>query len=173
MAGRILSVNLARAAEPNVASRGNGVTGINKRPVDEAELRPPGPKRGGLGGGLVGDVVSNRKFHGGDRQAVYAFAREELDGWEERLGRELPNGFFGENLTTAGLDVDGALIGERWSVGPDAVLEVTCGRTPCATFAKRMGERAWVRRFTEVGRPGAYLAAVSYTHLTLPTNREV
>ena len=52
-------------------------------------------------------------------------AREDLDDWERELGRSLTNGVFGENLTTSGLDVSGALIGERWRIGPEVVLEVT------------------------------------------------
>jgi len=123
-------------------------------------LRAPGPKHGGLGSGLVGDFIGDVRSHGGDRQAVYAFAREELDRWAERLGRELADGLFGENLTTAGLDVDAARVGDRWSVGDEVVLEVTGPRIPCATFAHRMGERGWLRTFTEVGRTGAYLAIV-------------
>ena len=124
-------------------------------------LRAPGPKHGGLGSGLVGDVISDLQHHGGDRQAVYAYAREELDAWEVRLGRELPNGMFGENLTTADLDVDGALVGERWGVGDEVVLEVCGGRVPCATFAHRMGVRGWLKKFTEVARSGAYLSIES------------
>lgn len=161
MSAYVESVNLAVVAEPNPASRGRGLTGIGKQPVASAELRAPGPRRGGLGSGLVGDVISNSKYHGGDRQAVYAYAREELDAWEARLARQIPPGLFGENLTTRGLDVDGALIGERWAVGDEVVLEVCGPRVPCATFAARMGERAWVRRFTEVGRSGAYLSIES------------
>ncbi len=77
----------------------------------------PGVK--GVGGsGLAGDAVCDLRHHGGSDQAVYAFAREELDAWQRLLdGRELANGAFGENLTTAGIDVSGALIGERWRVG--------------------------------------------------------
>ena len=75
------------------------------------------------------------------------------------LGRDLADGMFGENLTTEGLDVDAAVVGERWRVG-SALLEVTGPRIPCATFAAWMGERGWVRRFTERGRTGAYLAVV-------------
>ena len=104
---------------------------------------------------------ATRRHHGGDYQAVYAFAREELDWWAAQLGRELPDGMFGENLTTSGLDVDGALIGERWAVGDEVVLEVCGPRIPCATFAARMGERGWVKRFTDVGRTGAYLSVVT------------
>ena len=132
-------------------------SGIHKRPVDRIEVRDPGPKRGGLGSGVVGDHIGSRKHHGGETQAVYAVAREELDWWGEHLGRELGDGTFGENLTTTGLAVDEAEVGEQWRVG-ETLLEVCGPRVPCATFAKHMAERAWVRRFTERGRTGAYLA---------------
>ena len=132
-------------------------SGIHKRPVDRIEVRDPGPKRGGLGSGVVGDAIISRKHHGGETQAVYAVAREELDWWGEHLGRELGDGMFGENLTTTGLAVDEAEVGEQWRVG-GTLLEVCGPRVPCATFAKHMGERAWVRRFAERGRTGAYLA---------------
>lgn len=138
-----------------------GVTGIDKRPVDGPVLvRAPGPKGSGLGSGLVGDRILDGGHHGGDDQAVYAYAREDLDTWAAELGRELPGGTFGENLTTRGLDVTGALIGERWRVGADAVLEVAVPRTPCNTFAHWMGERGWIKRFTERAAPGAYLRVV-------------
>ena len=156
---RVRSVNVG-TREDNPAKR-VGSTGIGKRPVESAVLRSPGPKRGGLGSGLVGDFIGDARHHGGDAQAVYAFAREELDHWEARLGRELPDGMFGENLTTTGLDVDAARVGDRWAVGDEVVLEVTGPRTPCATFAHRMGEPRWIRTFTEVGRSGAYLAIVT------------
>lgn len=157
MSAHVLSVNLASSAEPNPAKR-VGRTGHGKRPVESAVLRAPGPKRGGLGSGLVGDVISDIQHHGGDRQAVYAYAREELDAWETRLGRELSNGVFGENLTTSGADVDGALVGERWRVGNEVVLEVCGPRVPCVTFAYRMGLPGWLRTFTEAGKSGAYLS---------------
>lgn len=153
----VLSVNLASTPELNPA-KDVGVTGIGKRAVDSAVLRAPGPKHGGLGSGLVGDVISDVMNHGGDRQAVYAYAREELDAWEVRLQRSLGAGAFGENLTTRGLDVDRAVIGERWSVGDEVVLEVCGPRVPCATFAHRMGIRGWLKQFTQVGACGAYLS---------------
>lgn len=159
MTARLHSLNIG-ASEPNPAKK-VGVTGIGKKPVDSATLRAPGPKHGGLGSGVVGDFVADVRHHGGDQQAVYAFAREELDAWQERLGRDLADGLFGENLTTTGLDVDGALLGERWAVGDEVVLEVCGPRVPCATFQARMGERGWIKRFTEIGRTGAYLAVVT------------
>lgn len=156
MTARVLSVNVGSVEEvPGV----QGKTAIRKRPVDEVEVRAPGPKKGGLGSGVVGDGIGQPRHHGGDTQAVYAVAREELDWWGEELGRELPDGMFGENLTTTGLDVDAALLGERWRVGT-AVLEVCGPRIPCSRFAARMGEKGWVRRFSERGRVGAYLGVV-------------
>ena len=78
---------------------------------------------GGLGSGLVGDTIGNQKFHGGDDQAVYAYAREDLDGWETQLDRTLTDGMFGENLTTSGVDVTEARIGERWRIqGADGLV---------------------------------------------------
>jgi MOSC domain-containing protein YiiM len=159
MPAHVASVNIG-SREPSTA-KGVGFTGIRKRSVDSAKLRAPGPKHGGLGSGLVDDFIGDIRSHGGDYQAVYAFAREELDYWERRLGTELANGSFGENLTTSDLDVDAALVGDRWAVGDEVLLEVTGPRIPCATFAARMGVRGWLRIFTEVGRSGAYLSIVS------------
>jgi MOSC domain-containing protein YiiM len=150
----VLSVNAGRLA-PVVGLR--RPSGIHKSPVGRIEVRDPGPKRGGLGSGVVGDDIYSRKHHGGDTQAVYAVAREELDWWGRELGRDLADGMFGENLTTSGLEVDDAEVGEQWRVGT-ALLEVCGPRVPCATFAKHMGEQRWIRRFTERGRTGAYLA---------------
>ena len=58
--------------------------------------------------GLEGDVQADRRVHGGEDQAVYAYAIEDVDWWEAELGRELGPGFFGENLTLRGVDVNGA-----------------------------------------------------------------
>lgn len=138
-----------------------GFTGIDKQPVDSAEFRAPGPKLGGLGSGLVNDFIGDHGHHGGNAQAVYAVAREELDHWERTLARGLADGCFGENLTTIGLDVDGALVGERWLVGDEVdgvILTVTCPRIPCNTFKGAMQEKGWVKTFAEHGRSGAYLS---------------
>ncbi|WP_107095271.1 MOSC domain-containing protein [Streptomyces pactum] len=157
---KLLSVNVGRARAVPYTDHPEGVTGIDKRPADgTVRVTAPGPKGAGASG-LAGDTVCDTRHHGGADQAVYAVAREDLDDWERELGRPLPNGAFGENLTTTGLDVSGTLIGERWRIGPDLVLEVTSGRIPCRTFQGHLGERRWVRRFTEKGAPGAYLRVI-------------
>ncbi|WP_128379161.1 MOSC domain-containing protein [Streptomyces cavernae] len=157
---KLLSVNVGRPKAVPYTDHAEGLTGIDKLPVDGAvRVTAPGPK--GVGGsGVAGDTICELRHHGGDEQAVYAFAREDLDGWERQLGRTLRNGSFGENLTTEGLDVSGAKIGERWRVGAEVLLEVTSGRIPCNTFQGHVGEKGWVRRFTQAGAPGAYLRVI-------------
>ncbi|HEU4733241.1 MAG TPA: MOSC domain-containing protein [Kofleriaceae bacterium] len=155
----VLSVNVGQSRPLEHASM--GVTGIDKRPVTHAvEVRAPGSKRDGLGSGLVGDAICNRRHHGGNDQAVYAYAREDLDIWATELGRPLPSGCFGENLTTAQIDLTAARIGERWRIGDVLVLEVSCPRIPCRTFAGWLGEHGWVETFTRAARPGAYLRVI-------------
>jgi len=156
----VLSVNVG------VPSTGSGKptpTGIGKVPVDRIDVADPGPRRRGPDGegfsGVIGDFIGSGRHHGGSDQAVYAVAREELDHWARQLGRDLPHGMFGENITTLGLDVDASEYGDVWTVG-DAVLRVSAPRVPCSTFAMRMGEKGWVKRFAERGRGGTYLAVV-------------
>lgn len=154
----LLSVNVGRAAASRYTD--TGITGIDKRPATEpVALRDPGPGTGMSG--AAGDAIGDPRSHGGTDQAVYAYAREDLDHWQAELGRPLTNGVFGENLTTSGLDVSGALVGERWQIGDACVLEVTSPRIPCRTFAGWLEEQLWVKRFTERGAPGAYLRVIS------------
>lgn len=154
----LLSVNVGRP-RPN-PWKGLSATGIDKQPVaGPVAVSAPGPKGTGEVG-LLGDRVYDVKHHGGADQAVYAFAREDLDDWEAELGRPLRNGVFGENLTTVGLDVNGALIGERWLIGPQVVLEVSCPRIPCSTFQGWLQREGWIKRFTGAALPGAYLRVI-------------
>jgi len=149
--GVLRSVNVGTPRE--AAWAGIGRTSIDKTPVaGPVEVHRLG---------VVGDEVSDTRHHGGPDQAVYAYAREELDWWAEQLGDDLRDGEFGENLTTEGLTVDDAEVGERWRIGT-VLLETALVRTPCNDFKEWIGRgghdnSAWVRRFAERGRPGAYL----------------
>ncbi|MBB5939613.1 MOSC domain-containing protein [Streptomyces zagrosensis] len=167
----LLSLNLGRSELTEHTDV--DYTGIRKQPVTgPVAVSAPGPK--GIGAsGLAGDSVCDLRNHGGNDQAVYAYAREDLDLWARELGRELPPGAFGENLTTRGLDVNGALIGERWRIGPDLLLEVTSPRTPCRTFAGFMAEQRWVKRFTQVALPGAYLRVIEPGEITAGDGIEI
>ncbi|MGP4113954.1 MOSC domain-containing protein [Streptomyces sp. 4N509B] len=152
----VLTVNVGRPLAVADTATPSGHSGIDKRPV-AGPVAVTAPGAGGSG--LAGDAVCDRVNHGGDDQAVYVYAREDLDAWALELGRELPNGVFGENLTTSGVDVSETRIGERWRVG-SAVLEATSPRIPCRTFASWLGEQGWVKRFTLGARPGAYFRVI-------------
>jgi MOSC domain-containing protein YiiM len=108
---------------------------------------------------LDGDDQADRSVHGGPDKAVYAYAVEEVRSWEDELGRDLGEAAFGQNLTTRGVDVSGALIGEQWKIGT-ALLEVAQPRLPCFKLGLRIGVPGFVRRFAEASRPGAYLRIV-------------
>ena len=108
---------------------------------------------------LEGDEQADRAAHGGPDKAVYAYALEDKSWWESEIGRKLEHGEFGENLTTEGIDVTGAVVGERWKVG-STLLEVSEPRIPCWRFAVRMNDSAFLRQFTHAGRPGAYLRII-------------
>ena len=148
---RVISVNRGKEADLLIGHR-PGRSAIDKRPA-------AGPVAvSSLG--LDGDECADKEHHGGFEQALYAYAREDLDWWTEQLGRELGNGSFGENLTTAGVSVSTALIGEIWRVGT-VVVQVTSPRVPCVTFKSWLDEPHWVKRFADAGRPGAYLRVLS------------
>ena len=130
-------------------------------PMETAIWKAPVAGPVALGpGGLEGDIQANPEVHGGTHKAVYAYGAGDLAWWSAELGRELAPGTFGENLTIAGLDVSGALVGECWLAGT-AELEVSGPRTPCVKLGARMGDPGFPRRFAAAGRPGAYLRVVT------------
>ena len=156
---QVCSVNVGRVRDASWAALGR--TAMDKQPVS-------GPVRA-FTLGLDGDQVGDTKFHGGVDQAVYAFAREDLDWWAAELGREIRDGQFAENLTTRGIDVNEAEVGERWQVGT-VTFEVAMVRIPCNDFKNWQGrngyeDRGWVKRFTQQARPGPYVRVVQQGEL--------
>lgn len=155
--GLVTAVCITQALQPRTQST-RTQSGINKGPVDLIVLTTTG---------IDGDQVLDTKHHGGVDKAVYAYADEDAAWWEIELEDEVPPGRFGENLRLSGIDVTGAVIGERWQVGDDALLEVSAPRVPCATFQHHMDDRSgWVRRFTNAGRTGAYLRVLEEGEIT-------
>jgi MOSC domain-containing protein YiiM len=109
---------------------------------------------------LDGDDQADRSVHGGPDKAVYAYADEEVQAWQSELGRDLGEAAFGQNLTTRGIPVSEAVIGEHWRIG-STVLEIAQPRQPCFKLGIRIGEPGFVKRFAHASRPGAYLRIVS------------
>ena len=147
VAGRVVSVNVGRPRK--IEHRGRPrTTAIWKEPVDGRVVA--------RGVNLDGDGQADRRVHGGPDKAVYAYACDDYAWWEGLLGRPLPPGTFGENLTVDGMDLGAAVVGERWRVG-SVELEVCQPRTPCWKLGVRMGDEGFPDLFEEVGRLGAYL----------------
>ncbi|MFT2016909.1 MOSC domain-containing protein [Streptomyces sp. 796.1] len=144
--GNVISVNTGPIVPAEFARR-RGRSAIKKLPTTGRV------KVGPLG--LEGDEQAEY-FHGGELQAVYAYAREDLDWWSERLQRPLRNGIFGENLDLIDFDASGAVLAEKWQVG-EVLLQVMAPRMACGTFGGWMQETGWAKRFNGARRPGVYL----------------
>jgi MOSC domain-containing protein YiiM len=142
---RVISVNIGR---PEHIPGHKALTGICKHPAEGPVTIAPL--------GLEHDAVMDTRNHGGPDQAVYLYGQPDYDFFARELGRDLPPGLFGENLTIAGLESQKLHIGDRFEIG-EVLLEATSPRIPCATFAARMGDPLWVKRFLAANRPGAYV----------------
>jgi MOSC domain-containing protein YiiM len=150
---RVASVNVGRPKQIGVRRGRPQMSAIGKAPVT-GRVRVAGVN-------LDGDDQADRRVHGGPDKAVYAYASEDIGWWSSQLGRtDLEPGIFGENLTTAGVDVTHAVIGERWRVGT-VELEVCQPRLPCFKLGLRFGDPLMLKRFARAGRPGAYLRIVT------------
>jgi MOSC domain-containing protein YiiM len=160
---RIVSVNVGQPRA--VEFRDHTVsTGILKIPV-EGTVRVEGVN-------LVGDDQADRRVHGGVHKAVYAYALEDYEWWSVQLGRALPPGMFGENLTTEGVDVGAAVVGQHWRIG-DVVLEVSEPRAPCYKLGIRMEDPAFPAVFSTADRPGSYLRIVEEGSLAAGDHIEI
>jgi len=148
--GRVLSVNVGSVREFEYGGR----------PARSAIWKSPVVGRIAVRGvNLAGDDQADRKAHGGPDKVVYVYASEDARWWQQQLGRSLEYGEFGENLTTEGIEVNEALVGDRWQIG-SAVLEVSEPRIPCWRLGVRMNDKMFPRQFTEALRPGTYLRSI-------------
>ena len=150
MSARVLAVSVGRPREFD----------YHGRPARSAIWKSPVEGRVAVRGvNLAGDDQADRQAHGGPDKALYAYAVEDARWWEAKEGRPFAFAEFGENLTTEGIDVNGALVGERWAIG-SALFEISEPRVPCWRLGARMNDPKFIVRFTEALRPGAYMRIV-------------
>ena len=161
---QLLSINVAAIIHHDDWAGSVGKTGIDKRPkLGRVALENDG---------VEGDAVLDTKNHGGKDQAVYAYAREDADWWEKEIGFEISNGRFGENLTTSGVDVTNAIIGEIWKIGT-TTLQVTMPRIPCKVFEGFWQRPNLIKEFTQAKRPGAYLRILEEGYVSASEKIEI
>jgi MOSC domain-containing protein YiiM len=164
MSPRVLSINITSVVHQGEWTGSEGRTGIDKRSVaGPIEFK---------NNGVVGDRVIDTNVHGGYDQAVYAYAQEDAQWWEKEIGEEITAGRFGENLTTEGIDVNAALVGEQWKIG-SVILEVSQPRIPCRVFAGFWKRATLIKDFTQAGRPGTYLRIIQEGTATAGDSIEV
>ena len=154
---KVLSINIAAKVHEGDWTGSEGKTGIDKRSVTGAITFAQEQ--------VANDVIVDRQAHGGYDQAVYAYAREDADWWENEIGISIDNGRFGENLTTLGIDVNAAVIGEQWEIG-SVILEVSQPRIPCRVFAGFWQRPTLIKEFMAAGKPGTYLRIIQEGEIT-------
>lgn len=143
-----INVSLGRA----VRWQGQDVaTGIFKEPV-------AGPVRVGRHN-LDGDRQSDLRVHGGEYKAVYAYAAEHYEWWRAELGRSLPFGAFGENLTIEGFPEEEVCVGDRFRIG-GAVLEAVQPRFPCFKLGIKFEDDSIIERFLDSEKWGVYFRVI-------------
>jgi len=143
---QLISINLG---EERTLQRNDHVeqTGIFKSPTDKpAQVTKLG---------MEGDVIISKKHHGGPDQAVYIYGMADYAWWEKEISKALTPGMFGENLNISELESAQFNIGDYLHIG-DVTLQVTAPRIPCGTFAARMEDPQWVKKFRHAERPGLY-----------------
>src|SRR5688572_31227314 len=143
---KLLSINLGQERTQQNKNR-TEITGIYKIPVDGSV------KISKLG--ITEDFIASKKHHGGPDQAIYVYGEVDFQWWEKELDRDMIPGMFGENLTISGLESNIYNIGDFLHIG-DVTLQITSPRIPCSTFATRMGDSQWVKKFKVAERPGLY-----------------
>jgi len=143
----ILSIN---TASPQILQVGKKAvtTGIFKEPRQGAVYL------GELG--LEGDTIVNKIVHGGEDQAIYLYSAADYAWWIEQLGKDIPPGMFGENLTITDYHSGPLRIGDRLLINGQVVLEITAPRVPCVQFTTKMGDSTFAKKFVAAQRPGAY-----------------
>lgn len=149
-AAKLVSINVGTPREFEYKGR-TAISAIWKSPVSG--------RIAAKGVNLEGDDQADREAHGGFDKAIYTYAMEDLQWWEQQIEQNIEHGQFGENFTTLGVDVNGALVGERWEIG-STILEVSEPRIPCWRFGVRMNDKTFPKKFTQALRPGSYLRII-------------
>lgn len=144
---KVISTNISEAKE--VLWKGKKEkTGIFKKPVDEIMLESEL---------VVGDVVVDRKYHGGVDKACYLFTYDNYDQWKDMYpDSNWSMGMFGENLTVEGLDERNIYIGDIYEVG-EAIIEVSEFREPCYKLGIRFDTQKVLKDFINQPHCGVYV----------------
>lgn len=147
---KLISINIGKARQQQRKDYIE-TTGIYKEPVNEpVEIKSLG---------IEADTICDTKNHGGPDQAIYVYGGADYAWWSSELGKEIAPGTFGDNFTISNLESAQFNVGDYLHIG-DLTLQVTSPRIPCGTFATRMGDPLWVKKFRMAERPGLYCRVI-------------
>jgi len=153
---KLISINAGKERTHSNKGR-EEITGIYKMPLH-------GPVQISTLG-IAEDFIGSPQHHGGPDQALYVYGEADYQWWEKELGRETSPGMFGENITISGLESGIFNIGDYLHIG-EVTLQVTGPRIPCGTFATKMEDPQWVKKFSAAERPGFYARVLREGTLT-------
>jgi MOSC domain-containing protein YiiM len=144
---KILSVNVSLPKEVDFEGQ-KVTTGIFKEPIEgRVMLRTLN---------LDGDKQADLTVHGGPDKAVYTYPIEHYEFWHKVYSKmEMPNGMFGENLTTEGLMEAGVNVGDVFKIGSSKVI-ATQPRMPCYKLGVKFRRMDVLKKFLASGRSGIY-----------------
>lgn len=108
---------------------------------------------------LAGDGQADLRVHGGADKAINLYPFEHYACWLHELEiQELPNGAFGENLTTTGAVEADVCIGDIFEIGgaTGALVQISQPRQPCWKLSRRWKIKDLTARVERSGRTGWY-----------------
>jgi len=128
-------------------------TGINKKPTDVPIYLGKQDVRG--------DLVSDRRVHGGEFKACYLFSANQYPYWQNLYPElEWNYGMFGENLTIEGLDEKTLIIGDIYKLG-NALVQISQPREPCFKLGHKFANHNVLQQFIEHGFSGTYVKVLN------------
>jgi MOSC domain-containing protein YiiM len=110
---------------------------------------------------LNGDEQADQRNHGGPDQALCVYPGTHYAYWSRWLGRPMPPGSFGENLTLAGGYTEQQVcLGDVFQLG-EATVQVSQPRSPCWKLARRWQAPLLSKWMQDTGFTGWYMRVLT------------
>jgi MOSC domain-containing protein YiiM len=111
--------------------------------------------------GFEGDIIVDKKHHGGNDKAVCCYNSDHFLKWKSELGFNLEPAAFGENLTLNGQNANEefVFIGDRYQLG-ESIVEVSEPRGPCYMIGIRYNYKQFPVHLQQSGLTGFYFRTI-------------
>ncbi|MEO5910696.1 MAG: MOSC domain-containing protein [Pelobium sp.] len=150
----IKSINILGKAEKLVADHQSVTTAFRKEPIITENIFLTMT-------GFEGDMVHDKKHHGGNDKAICCYSADRFNYWKKELSFDFEPSAFGENLTLSGENSleENIFIGDRYQLG-EAVVEVSEPRGPCYIIGIRYNYKPFAKLCQNTGYTGFYLRTI-------------